>query len=121
MDVLDLVQTCSQSHGVLNLVRQCCNLKDLVDQMLHSLKSGRTVLAAKCATCHAMFFQTSMFHSCSRFRMLACMLLNHYRAGGDLKEDGLSVHSPEVCDGVTAVTAARQQLQRGITAWTKLF
>lgn len=39
---------------------------------------------------------------------------------GDLEEDGLSVNSPEVGDGVTAVTATRQQLQSSVTAWTQL-
>lgn len=40
--------------------------------------------------------------------------------GGHLEEDGLSVDSPEVGDGVTAVTATRQQLQGGVTARTQL-
>lgn len=40
--------------------------------------------------------------------------------GVDLEEDCLSVDSPEVGDGVTTVTATRQQLQSGITARTQL-
>lgn len=39
---------------------------------------------------------------------------------GDLEENGLSIDSPEVGDGVTAVTATWQQLQRGVTARTQL-
>lgn len=38
----------------------------------------------------------------------------------DLEEDGLSINSPEVGDGVTAVSTTRQQLQSGVTAWTQL-
>lgn len=40
--------------------------------------------------------------------------------GADLEEDGLPVDSPEVGDGVPAVTAARQQLQGAVTSRTKL-
>ena len=50
------------------------------------------------------------------FSMLACVK----GEASDLKEDGLSIDSPEVGDGVTAVTATWQQLQRGVTARTQL-
>lgn len=66
--------------------------------MLYCSRSGRNV-----------------FHSCS-----LNVAESLQGSGADLKEDGLSVHSPEVGDGVTTVTTARQQLQRGVTARTKL-
>lgn len=37
-----------------------------------------------------------------------------------LEEDGLSVHPPEVSNGVTTVTSTRQQLQSSVAVWTQL-